>query len=54
MKKQGKDKVSLATARRSDITKVNSGRTDEKKERRIGFDFSYLFSALLTLAVAAA
>ena len=54
MKKQGKDKVSLATARRSDITKVNSGRTDEKKERKIGFDFSYLFSALLTIAVAAA
>ena len=54
MKKQGKDKVSLASVRRSDITKVNSGRTDEKKERKIGFDFSYLFSALLTLAVAAA
>ncbi len=54
MKKQGKDKVSLSTLRRSDITKVNSGRAEEKKERKIGFDFSYLFSALLTIAVAAA
>lgn len=54
MKKQGKDKVSLSTLRRSDITKVNSGRPDEKKQRRIGFDFAYLFSALLTIAVAAA
>ncbi len=54
MKKQGKDKVSLSTLRRSDITKVNSGRPEEKKERKFGFDFSYLFSALLTIAVAAA
>ena len=54
MKKQGKDKVSLAAARRSDIAKVNSGRGETVKERRLGFDFSYLFSALLTLAVAAA
>ncbi len=54
MKKQGKDKVSLSTLRRSDLTKVNSGRPDEKKQRKIGFDFAYLFSALLTIAVAAA
>lgn len=54
MKKQGKDKVSLASVRRSDITKVNSGRGEKARERKLGFDFSYLFSALLTLAVAAA
>ncbi|MBQ2242555.1 MAG: hypothetical protein II319_10470, partial [Clostridia bacterium] len=54
MKKQGKDKVSLASVRRLDITKVNSGRQQEKKARKLGFDFSYLFSALLTIAVAAA
>lgn len=54
MKKQGKDKVSPPVVRRSDITKVNSGRPEEKKAQKIGFDFSYLFSALLTIAVAAA
>ena len=54
MKKKGKDKVSLSTLRRSDITKVNNGSPDEKKQRKIGFDFAYLFSALLTIAVAAA
>ena len=54
MKKQGKDKVSPVLSRRSDITQVNSGRNEKQKERRFGFDFSYLFSALLTIAVAAA
>lgn len=38
---------------RSDIAKVNSGRGKTEKTKKLGFDFSYLFSALLTVAVAA-
>lgn len=54
MKKQGKEKLPQVSARRSDMEKVNSGRSEKEKTRRIGFDFSYLFSALLTIAVAVA
>lgn len=54
MRKKEKVKNQLpVTGSRSNITKVNNGRAETAKERKLGFDFSYLFSALLTVAVAA-
>ncbi len=57
MRKNGKDKNQLTELRRSDIKKLNNAE-DESGEasgkRRLGFDFSYLFSALLAAAVALA
>lgn len=37
---------------RSDVVKFNSERGDPSAGKKIGFDFGYLFSALLTIAVA--
>ena len=37
---------------RSDIVKFNSEREERAGEKRLGFDFGYLFSAFLTIAVA--
>lgn len=57
MKKNGKDKNQLTELRRSEIKKFNNAE-DESGEvsgkRRLGFDFTYLFSALLAAAVALA
>ncbi len=56
MRNKGKDKNQLAEIRRSDITKFNNAdsRSAETGKKRFGFDFSYLFSALLVIAVALA
>lgn len=54
MRKKEKNKNPLpVSGTRSDITKFNNGRGETEKTKKIGFDFSYLFSALLTVAVAA-
>ena len=48
-----KNKKSLSTRDvRSDIVKFNSEREKKAEGKRLGFDFGYLFSALLTIAVA--
>lgn len=53
MKKREKDKNSLPVkGSRSAITKFNSGRAETEKTGGMGFDFSYLLSAFLTVAVA--
>lgn len=56
MKNKGKDKNQLAEVRHSDITKFNNAdsRSAEAGKKRLGFDLSYLFSALLVIAVAIA
>ena len=51
--KKDKDKKSLSThGGRSDIEKFNSEREKKAVKKKLGFDFIYLFSALLTIAVA--
>ncbi len=48
-----KDKKSLsAQGTRSNIVKFNSEREQKAAGKRLGFDFGYLFSAFLTIAVA--
>lgn len=48
-----KDKKSLsARGTRSNIVKFNSEREKKAAGKKLGFDFGYLFSALLTIAVA--
>ncbi len=50
-----KEKKSLVvSASRSDVKKVNKKSGEKAEKKRIGFDFSYLFSAILTVAVAIA
>ena len=51
MRKDSDKKSLLVRSSRSDIVKFNNERA-KKREGRLGFDFSYLFSALLTVAVA--
>ncbi len=54
MKKREKDKRQLTVSvGRSDIAQVNSRDAENEGSKRLGVDFSYLFSALLTIAVAA-
>jgi len=55
MKKNGKDKNQLAELRLSNLAKLNNAESEREEKtggKRIGFDFSYLFSAILALAVA--
>ncbi|MBR4033836.1 MAG: hypothetical protein IKJ04_03420, partial [Clostridia bacterium] len=57
MKKNGKDKNQLTELRRSEIKKFNNAEDERGKvsgKRHLGFDFTYLFSALLAAAVALA
>ena len=57
MKKKQKNKNPLAPVRQSEVIeyrKPTGGRADAAQSKRIGFDLSYLFSALLSIAVAAA
>ncbi len=56
MKKNEKDKSLIASKRRSDIQKFNKadGKRKNAGKKRFGFDFNYLFSALLAGAVALA
>ncbi len=51
--RKDKDKKTLPVSGiRSDVEKFNSERAARDGGRRVGFDFGYLFSALLTVAVA--
>ena len=56
MRKNEKDKSLIASKRRSDIQKFNKadGKRKNAGKKRFGFDFNYLFSALLAGAVALA
>ena len=51
--RKDKDKKSLSVREtRSDIVKFNSERGEIAEKKKLGFDFGYLFSAFLTIAVA--
>ena len=52
MRKDKNQKPIPASGSRSDIVKFNSEREKTASGRRFGFDFGYLFSAFLTIAVA--
>ena len=52
MKKDKNKKPLPVSGKRSDIAKFNSEREKKAAKGKLGFDFGYLFSALLTIAVA--
>lgn len=52
MRKDKERKPLPLSGSRSDIVKFNSERAKDGGKKRLGFDFGYLFSALLTIAVA--